>query len=284
MIQTHRLYEDIAKNGKIRKTRSGNTKAVFVREFRHDMRERFPLPNTKSVNMNLVLGELLWFASGMNDLPSLRRFSCLSEDAWTIWTDDCKRWHSVKDRSPLGKEDLGKLYGHQWRNFGDSVDQLANLVEGMKSSPTSRYLLVQAYNPKDVAEDAMALPPCHTGFQVFVDTDTGEFDLDWTQRSVDSFLGLPFNIASYASLMVILGELTGLTPRILTGSLKDTHIYEDHFEAVMTQYNRTILPSRVTLKCPPIKLLDDLTGLVASDFEVLGYSPQPAIRAKLSVG
>lgn len=289
MQQIRDLYLDILKNGEVRNTRSGDTLSVFRREFVHDMRVSFPVPDTKLMPFHPMMGELLWFANGLTDLPSLRRLSNLSEDAWTIWTNDCKRWHSAKDRSPLSPEDLGRLYGVQWRNFGGSenwkgVDQLQNLVNNMMNSPTSRYLLVQAYNPLEIYEDEMALPPCHTGFQVYVSPKTDEFDLDWTQRSVDSFLGLPFNISSYAALMEILGSITGLTPRYLSGSLKDTHLYMAHMDAVHTQLLRTIRPSNVKFIMPEIKSLDDLKSLTSADFHLEGYNPQPAIKAQLSVG
>lgn len=294
MKQTHNLMHDILLKGQRRETRSGVVYSVFRREIVHDMRISFPAPTTKKLMFNAMVGEGLWFANGDTCLGSLRVYSNLAEDAWTIWSNDCKRWHSKGDIQDaegniIPKDDLGKLYGDQWRDFGGSnsvegVDQLQNLVDKMKNDPNSRYMIVQAYNPYDIADNAMALPPCHTGFQVYVDRETGEFDLDWTQRSVDVFLGLPFNIASYGWLMCVLGSITGLTPRFLYGSLKDTHIYESHLEAVGTQLSRIPSDKPCQLIMPSIKSLDDLKHLTAADFSLTDYDPMPAIKAPLSVG
>ena len=284
MKQLHDLMQDILDNGKERSTRSGKVLSVFRRDFTHDMRTGMPFTMTKRLAFKSMMGELLWFLNGETDLTSLRKRSCLPEDSWTIWSNDCDRWNGVK-----GADECGNLYGHQWINFGETdygcgVDQISNLINKMKNDPCSRYMLVQAYNPMEVQFDEMALPPCHTGFQVYVDKDTGEFDLDWNQRSVDVFLGLPFNIASYAMLMVILGELTGLTPRYLYGSLKDTHIYVDHLPAVLEQLSREITECTAKVTFPKIDSLLDLKTLTAEDFILTDYNPQPAIKAPLSVG
>lgn len=181
MKQLHNLMLDIIFNGKDRETRSGEVRSVFRRDFTHDMRTGLPFPMTKGLAFNAMMGELLWFLNGETDLRSLRMRSCLKDDAWTIWTNDYKRW--AEDPSlEKGSQELGLLYGAQWRNFRGRVDQIANLVHNMQNSPTSRYLIVQAYDPEVVSENSAALAPCHTGFQVYVDTETGEFDLDWTQR------------------------------------------------------------------------------------------------------
>lgn len=291
MKQLLELMQDVLDNGQRRETRSGVVYSVFRREFVHDMRTRFPAPTTKKLMFNAMVGEGLMFANGENDLSSLRHRSCLDDNAWTIWTNDAKRWNSTRHREGADPEDLGKLYGHQWRNFGkddyngiEGVDQLQNLIDKMKDDPNSRYMIVQAYNPLDIEDEAMALPPCHTGFQVYVDRETGEFDLDWTQRSVDVFLGLPFNIASYAWLMEVLGSITGLTPRFLTGSLKDVHIYEAHIEAVDAQLEREPEEQDTYMDFFRINSLDDLKDLTADDFHLHNYEPQSAIRAPLLVG
>lgn len=286
MKQLHDLMIDVLCNGQPRDTRSGKVLSVFRRDFSHDMRTGMPFPMTKKLAYRALMGELLWFLNGETDLKSLIKRSNLSLGDWTIWTNDYNRWKGLNDGS---EESLGLLYGHQWRNYGGShsvegIDQIANLVDSMKDSPMSRYLLVEAYNPYDVANNLMALPPCHTGFQVYVDSETKEFDLDWTQRSVDVFLGLPFNIASYAMLMRILAELTGLTPRYLYGSLKDTHIYEEHKPAVFIQLQRELQECSAKVELPVIRTLSDLKDLTAEDFKLTDYNPQPSIKAPLSVG
>lgn len=296
MNQTHDLMMEVAITGQRRETRSGMVRGVFKRDLKWDLREGLPFPTTKRLMLRACIGELLMFINGCTTLSSLRHYSNAAQStSWTIWSNDCNRWHSNGiarydvDDNVLDADDLGRLYGAQWRRFGETkdhsgVDQLANLVENMKNSPMSRYLIVQAYNPIDIDGDMAALPPCHTGFQVYVDAETGEFDLDWTQRSVDTFLGLPFNIASYAILMLILGQLTGLKPRFLTGSLKDVHIYEAHLPAVYEQLQRVPQESDISLILPKFDTLDDLASLTAQDFIVENYHPEAAIKAPLLVG
>jgi len=276
------LLRDVRDNGQKRFTRSGVVYSVFDRKIEFDMREHFPAPTTKRLMWKAMVGELLWFLNGKNDLTSLRHYSDLDDDAWTIWTDDCKRWHEASERE-CDKEDLGKLYGHQWRNVGG--DQIAKLVHKMIHDKNSRYQIVMAWNPEDIDNDEMALAPCHLGFTVYVDGN--EFDLKWRQRSVDTFLGLPFNIASYGLLMHILGKITGLTPRRLIGDLDDVHIYHDHLDAVNEQLSRVPEedPDRLPqVVLPDINWLHDLVDLTAKDFTLINYRPQPAIPAKLSVG
>lgn len=293
MKQLQQLMHDICLSGQRRETRSGVVHSVFRREFTHDMRTGFPATTGKKLAFKAMVGEGLWFTNGDTCLSSLRHYSNLSADAWTIWSNDCARWHSIPrfydNGNVVPKDDLGALYGDQWRDYGgteseEGVDQLQNLIDKMKDDPNSRYMIVQAYNPSDVNSDAAALPPCHTGFQVYVDRETGEFDLDWTQRSVDVFLGLSFNIASYAWLMCVLGSITGLTPRFLYGSLKDTHIYDAHMEGVTEYLSRTIGDDVCHLVMPKIDNLYDLGGLTAADFSLSNYNPQGAIKAPLSVG
>ena len=292
MKQLQNLMIDILTNGQERKTRSGVVQSVFRRDFTHDMRISFPATLGKKLAFNAMAGEGLWFSNGDTCLGSLRVYSGLSEGALTIWSKDCERWNNTRRRGGHSPEDLGKLYGHQWRRFGaddhrhgdNGVDQLQDLVTNMMTDPNSRYHIVQAYNPTDVDEESAALPPCHTGFQIYVDKTTGEFDLDWTQRSVDVFLGLPFNIASYGWLMCVLGQITGLTPRFLYGSLKDTHLYMDHSEAITEYLSRTPSDEPCRLRMPHITCLEDLKYLTAADFSLENYNPQPAIKAPLSVG
>ena len=278
MKQYLNLLSEVMIAGDDRQTRSGAVRSLFNANLKFDLRAGFPAVTTKKLAFKSMVGELLWFMSDNTDLPSLRRFSDKPKDAWTIWTPDYERWARGLDL----KEDLGKLYGHQWRNFAGHVDQITALIYNLKTDPNSRYLYVTALNPSDTANNAMALNACHTYFQCYVTAD-GYLDLDYTQRSVDCFLGLPFNLSSYAMLMHILCEITGLKPRYLYASLKDVHIYHEHFYAVEEQLGRepTELPDVVLPK------FDDLAGLLtytAKDFSLVNYKPQGAIKAPLSVG
>ena len=242
-----------------------------------DMREGFPAVTTKKLAWKPMVGELLWFINGETSIEALRHRSDLSPEAWTIWDNDAKRWN----QSDTDYDDLGKLYGYQWRSAGGYVDQLQNLVDTINTDPTSRYMLVMNWNSVDVAQYAMALPPCHTGFQVYVD---GPYiDLMWNQRSIDSFLGLPFNIASYGLLLEILGKLTGLQPRKLKCSLGDVHVYSNHIPMVeeLLQREPLALP---TVQLPEMKSLDDFKEMTAKDFVLVGYQSHPPIKAPLSVG
>lgn len=274
------LTRDIMMHGEDVETRSGTVRRVFDRRMEWDLREGYPLTESKRMPFKTVMGELLWFLGGHTDLPSLRRLSELPEDAWTIWTDDCTRWHANgRPEHAESDEDLGRLYGYQWRRGG--VDQIQNLIDKIKTDPTSRYLKVVTWNSEDVANNTMALPPCHTDFTVFVQ---GEYlDLKWRQRSVDTFLGLPFNIASYAALLEILAELAGKTARYLKADLDDVHIYHNHFDAV-DEFLERPEGSYCRLAVPVLDTLEDLSEMTASAFSVIDYNPEPAIKAPLSVG
>jgi thymidylate synthase len=273
------LIHYVKDNGRTAQTRSGETLRVFDYKLEYDVRYGFPAVTTKRLPFNLISGELLWFLNGYTTLRSLRRLSGLAEDARTIWTDDYLRWSAGSSERPLNDpQDLGKLYGYQWRR---GVDQVARLVDTIQKDPTSRYLRVEAWNPETVVNGEAALPPCHTGFTVFV--EDGYLDLKWRQRSVDVFLGLPFNIASYALLLHILASITGLIPRRLIGDLDDVHIYTAHMSAVDEQLARTpkALP---TLVMPEIPSLLSVTDLTCHDFRLDGYEPHPTIKAPLLVG
>lgn len=283
------LMNDIVYYGQRRETRSGVTLSLFDRKLSWNMNDGLPVPTTKRLPINLVIGELLWFLNGETGLPSLRKRSLLAEGANTIWSADCLRWNTA--RGIPESEDTGKLYGHMWRNYGGElgvlgtgVDQIQDLVTKMMTDTTSRYLTVTAYDPLAISKSEMALPACHTGFVVYVDAETKQFDLKWRQRSVDTFLGLAFNIASYGVLMEILGSITGLNPRYLSCDLDDVHVYEAHLDAVYTQLERTPVVDPVYLDFHRISSLEDLMDMTAADFNLPDYHPMPSIKAPLLVG
>lgn len=291
MKQYLSLMKSVLRDGEIRDTRSGQVIGTFGNLIEFDLRERFPAITTKSLAFKAMMGELLWFLNGETTLAELKHRTGLSEDAWTIWTNDCERWHKTQER-PYDEDDLGRVYGSQWRMWrnyeGDALpfDQIAHVVEQIKKDPRSRYHVVSAWNVADIRNDEMALPPCHMMFQLYV-SEHGYLDLIWYQRSCDVFLGLPFNIASYAALMVIIGQLTGLTPRYLKGMIGDTHVYSAHREACMTQLLREPHECRTVLvkkDLEPITDLEDLTTLTADDFQLVDYTHDEPIRAPLLVG
>lgn len=289
---------------KMRETRSGNTASSFGHVLAFDLREGFPAVTTKKLAWKAVVGELLWFLSGSTNLKKLREYTELDDDAWTIWSDDCKRWHKNNEDAPEDENDLGEIYSYQWRDFGGSehvrnndgvielfgeqgIDQIQNLITSLREQPESRYHLVSAWNPVTNSLQKAALPPCHYAFQCYV-TDEDEngiryLDLMWHQRSVDSFLGLPFNIASYGLLLTILARLTGCRPRFLKCTLGDTHIYEQHLEQCQEMIDREPLPLP-TLKFRKIESLEDVLTMKASDFKLDNYVNHGVLKGKLSVG
>lgn len=276
------LLADIWQNGDWRETRSGLVCSVFGRALAIDLAKGFPILTLREMNFNNIVGELLWFLNGYTDLPNLRRLSCKPEGAWTIWSDDCKRWH--KQPQEVSEDDCGKIYGHQWRN-GIHGDQILKLIKGLKEDPYSRYHIVQTYNPSEHKD--MALPACHSFFQCYVRCDTDGkprwLDLSYYCRSQDVILGTPYNIASYALLTHILAKLTGLLPGKLIANLGDTHIYNNHTEGLL------IMGERVPKKLPKLVIpnftdFDQVLKCTAGAFVLKGYNSHPPIKFPLSVG
>ena len=265
-MQTYlNLLRLVRDHGEERRDRTGvGTRSVFGAQARFDLRERFPLLTTKKVHWKSVVYELLWFLRGDTNIKWLQ------ERGVTIWDE----WADAKG-------DLGPVYGHQWRHWpaggGATIDQIARVVEAIKKSPHSRRHIVTAWNPADV--EKMALPPCHALFQFYVSTH-GELSCQLYQRSADLFLGVPFNIASYALLTLMMAQACGLKPGEFVHTFGDIHLYLNHLEQVETQLARTprTLP-RVRLN-PEIKNLEDFKF---EDIELLEYDPHPGIKAPIAV-
>lgn len=309
------LIQDILDHGVVRNDRTGvGTHSVFGRQLRFDLRDGFPAVTTKKLAWKSVVSELLWFLEGSTNEHRLaeikndnKSYDQLTEqERHTIWTANFE-----KQGVDLGYKDgeLGPIYGHQWRHWDtvkksteepDYIDQLKRAIISISSNPTSRRIMVNAWNVAKIKD--MALPPCHYGFQFYV---SGEYlSLMWNQRSVDVMLGLPFNIASYALLLSIVAKLTDKIPYELIGSLGDCHIYKNHIEGALEQVSRT--PHELpTLRLPEINYteqrygavfinslfgvpntieLDDFLKMVkTSDFVLGNYHPDPAIKMEMAV-
>ena len=259
------LCRHILENGIEKKDRTGTgTISVFGYQMRFDLSEGFPLLTTKKINYQKVLGELLWFLSG-----STNANECAEKygfKTWRLWADE--------------NGELGPIYGKQWRSWeganGKVIDQIASVIEQIKTNPDSRRLIVSAWNVADL--EKMALPPCHLLFQFYV--ADGKLSCQLYQRSADVFLGVPFNIASYSTLIHMIAQITGLKVGEFIHTLGDAHIYLNHIEQVKEQLTRE--PRKLpTLKLnPSVKDIDDFTF---DDFEIVEYNPHPTIKGEVSV-
>lgn len=264
------LLSAVFHGGMKKEDRTGTgTRSVFGRMIRHDMRAGFPLLTTKKIYYNNALAEILWIIRGRTDLKYLH-------------SNGVKYWDADYERSGRSDGTLGPVYGHQWRNF-NGVDQLRSVIRELNKNPTSRRLMVSAWNPVDMPD--MVLPPCHHGFQLY--SDGKQLDLMLQQRSADLFLGLPYDIAMYGFLLEMIAKGSNLKPGRLTISLGDCHIYNNHLEQVEEQLTRKIgkLPG-LTIK-EGINISPDDGNLLLpekEDFYIWGYNPQPPIKAELSVG
>ncbi|GMX61012.1 thymidylate synthase [Paenibacillus elgii] len=258
------LLQDIMTNGVRKEDRTGTgTISVFGRQLRFDLSEGFPLLTTKKLHIRSILHELLWFLSGDTNIRYLQ------ENGVTIWDE----WADENG-------DLGPVYGSQWRSWpapdGRSIDQIAKLIEQIKRNPDSRRHLVSAWNPSEV--DNMALPPCHYAFQFYV--ADGKLSCLFNMRSVDTFLGLPFNIASYAFLTHMVAQQCDLQPGELIWTGGDVHIYANHVEQVKLQLTREPYPlPQLVIKRKP----DSLFDYRFEDFEIVGYQSHPSIKAPIAV-
>jgi len=277
-----RLLDDIMIHGKDRGDRTGTgTRSLFSATVMFDLQERFPLLTTKKMATKSIFGELLWFLSGDSDLGSLRTFTFgFKDNQRTIWDDNIVKYSGSNTGSG------GLLYGVQWREFAgrDSgleiySDQISELLEEASQNPESRRLLVNAWNSAEIREQLMALPPCHFAFQLYI--EDGFLNLKWNQRSCDAFLGVPFNIASYAALTHIFARILGLKPGILIGDLTNVHIYNNHFDAVREQLENEIIKCDTRLLIPNITL-DNIRYFSANDFVIEKYESHKPIKAPMA--
>ncbi len=258
------LLQHIREHGVMKEDRTGTgTQSVFGYQMRFNLADGFPLLTTKKVHLKSIIYELLWFISGNTNVHWLQ------EHGVTIWDE----W-----AGPDGE--LGPVYGHQWRSWpapdGRSIDQLSQVINQIKHTPDSRRMLVTAWNPGEV--DQMALPPCHCLFQFYV--ANGKLSCQLYQRSADVFLGVPFNIASYALLTLMIAQECGLQPGEFIHTTGDTHIYRNHFEQVALQLSREPRKLPVMRLNPDVKSVFDFKY---EDFTLEGYDPWPAIKAPVAV-
>ena len=278
----------VSNQGELRdQERTGTgTRSKFFSHLNFELEAGYPLLTTKKVNFKAVLSELLWFLEGSSDERRLAeihygkpREEIIGKN--TIWTANAD--NQGKDLGFTNtdlEKNLGPVYGVQWRSYNGArrkVDQIAELIKGIKENPQSRRHILNAWNPSDI--DMMALPPCHTFSQFYVTNDK-RLNCTMYQRSADLFLGVPFNIASYSLLVYMIAHVTGLTPGMYNHVFGDAHIYEDHFDAVKEQLGRTSKKFPKLHLNKDIKNIDDFT---MDDFELINYDPDPFIKASMSV-
>lgn len=270
----HQLLQHVLDHGHFKSDRTGTgTYSTFGYQMRFDLNEGFPLVTTKKVHLKSIIYELLWFLKGDTNI------TYLTDNKVSIWNE----W-----ADPNG--DLGPVYGHQWRNWNsEGIDQIKDVIVTIKTNPDSRRMLVSAWNPsvmpdsgksfeENVANNKAALPPCHAFFQFYV--SDGKLSCQLYQRSADVFLGVPFNIASYALLTMMIAQVCDLALGDFVHTFGDVHIYSNHLEQVKLQLSREQRP------LPSMKLNPDIKDIDAfdfEDFELIGYDPHPAIKAPVAV-
>lgn len=264
MRQYHELLKHVLAHGTQKEDRTGTgTLSVFGYQMRFNLEEGFPLLTTKKLFTRAIFHELLWFLKGDTNIKYLQ------DNKVTIWDE----WADENGN-------LGPVYGKQWRSWetadGRKIDQIANVVEQIKKNPDSRRLMVVAFNPSDV--DKMALPPCHAFFQFYV--ANGKLSCQLYQRSADIFLGVPFNIASYALLVHMIAQVCNLKVGDFIHTLGDAHIYSNHLDQVKTQLQRDFRPLPQLTLNPEVK---DLFAFKYEDIQITGYDPHPAIKGEVAV-
>ena len=258
------LLSRIVNEGTRKSDRTGTgTVSIFGNQMRFNLEEGFPLLTTKKLHLKSIIYELLWFLRGDTNIKYLKDHGV---SIWDEWADD--------------NGELGPVYGHQWRSWpdgnGGTIDQIRNVVEQIKHNPDSRRMIVSAWNVAEV--EKMALPPCHTMFQFYV--ADGRLSLLLYQRSADTFLGVPFNIASYALLLQMMSQVTGLIPGDFIHTTGDTHLYLNHLDQARLQLTRTPRPLPRMVINPDVK---DIFSFDYDDFRLEGYDPWPHIKAEVSV-
>ena len=258
------LLRYVLDNGKPREDRTGTgTKSVFGYQMRFNLAEGFPVVTTKKLHLKSIIHELLWFLSGNTNVKYLKDNGVR---IWNEWADE--------------NGDLGHIYGYQWRSWptpeGNSVDQISQLIENIKTNPTSRRLIVSAWTVGDL--DKMNLPPCHLLFQFYV--IDGKLSCQLYQRSADVFLGVPFNIASYALLTMMVSQVTGLKPGDFVHTFGDAHIYNNHFEQVNLQLSHTPFALPQMVINADVKSIFDFKY---EDFELVNYQSHPHIKGEVSI-
>jgi thymidylate synthase len=260
----HDLMELVLRKGAAKTDRTGTgTRSIFGHQMRFDLADGFPMVTTKKLHLKSIVHELLWFLRGDTNVKSLQ---AAGVTIWDEWADD--------------RGELGPVYGHQWRSWpgqdGRTIDQISQVISQIEKTPDSRRLIVSAWNPADIQK--MALPPCHCLFQFYV--ADGRLSCQLYQRSADIFLGVPFNIASYALLTMMIAQVTGYEPGEFIHTLGDAHLYANHIEQAELQLSRAPYPlPRMTLN-PDVR---DVFGFQYEDFTLSGYQAHPAIKAPIAV-
>ncbi len=292
MKQYHQFLQNILDHGTPKTDRTGTgTRSIFGAQMRYDLADGFPLLTTKKTHFKSIIHELLWFIEGSTNIQPLVKNGVRIWNEWPYQSFQQSADYAgetmqefvekIKTDDAFAAQygELGPVYGKQWRAFEGrekTVDQLLDVIEAIKHTPDSRRLIVNAWNPPLI--DQMALPPCHMMFQFYV--SEGKLSLQMYQRSADAFLGVPFNIASYSALLMMVAQVTHLTPDTFIHTIGDGHIYNDHMEAVHTLLTRESRPLPTLALNPAIADIRDFT---MADFTLENYDPHPAIKAKVSV-
>jgi thymidylate synthase len=274
MKQYHDLVKHVLENGNEKSDRTGTgTKSVFGHQMRFDLSKGFPMVTTKKLHLKSIVYELLWFIKGDTNIQYLQENGVR---IWNEWADD--------------NGDLGPVYGHQWRNWNsDDIDQLKEVIKTLKNNPDSRRMLISAWNPsvlpdnsasfsENVANGKAALPPCHAFFQFYV--SEGKLSCQLYQRSADIFLGVPFNIASYALFTMMMAQVCGYEVGEFIHTFGDAHIYSNHYEQLELQLSREARPLPTMKINPEINSIFDFTF---DDFELLNYNPHPHIKGAVAI-